>query len=392
MRSSVEQTFIAVCGFRSRASRRRPRRGATILLVTLTLTLLLAMAGLAVDFARMYVYKAQLKTLADAAALSMATDLKRGETEFAALDRVSKIAASNRVDGSAVAITPVDIQAGRWTSGDSIEYRPWSLANAVQVTVRYPAEFTLGRLVGVTSQLLTERSIAVVSGYISTACAAPIAIPDRAVSRALGRQDVGERLVLTEADLERLVRSGGVALPENMDDAAGQLTSTQFSLVTWRDANRTPRSVTEVLEDALEGCQVGQPLRVGDTVMRAEGPGGAVANPWLEPSQRSPDPLAELCGDPDVSGGAPRAYYACGQATRLQVPIVRYLDGQGAESRYRVEYIGALSLYKLYLPNFGRDASPARISGGTLHVDRYGGGIEFEPRFPGPALGAALVR
>ena len=54
---------------------RRSRNGFVLIATTIALTILLALAALAIDLGRMYVIRAELQSFADAAALSAAMDL-----------------------------------------------------------------------------------------------------------------------------------------------------------------------------------------------------------------------------------------------------------------------------------------------------------------------------
>ncbi|MBV9768023.1 MAG: hypothetical protein JOZ32_00495 [Bryobacterales bacterium] len=53
----------------------RPRQGFVLIVTSIALTLLLALAGLGIDIGRMYVIRAELQSFTDAAALSAALEL-----------------------------------------------------------------------------------------------------------------------------------------------------------------------------------------------------------------------------------------------------------------------------------------------------------------------------
>src|SRR5215218_9171905 len=60
-----------------RRERQEKRRGATIVIVAVCMVMLIGMVGVGVDFARMYAFKTQLKTVTDAAAMAGAIELGR---------------------------------------------------------------------------------------------------------------------------------------------------------------------------------------------------------------------------------------------------------------------------------------------------------------------------
>jgi hypothetical protein len=59
----------------SRIRARRPQRGFVLIVTSIALTILLALAALGIDIGRMYVIRAELQSFTDAAALSAATEL-----------------------------------------------------------------------------------------------------------------------------------------------------------------------------------------------------------------------------------------------------------------------------------------------------------------------------
>lgn len=357
---------------------RRERRGATILLVAITLTVLLAMAGLAVDFARMYVFKAQLKTLADAAALSAVTDLKNGAAEGPARDRAINMREGNRVEGALASIAPADIEPGTWVIGSPGTFvpGPWIGATAVRVTARYTADFTLGRAIGAAAQTLSETSVAALGSYVSSACVAPFAIPYTAIVDAIGPAKSAPLNLLSPSDLENLASSDSVLL-EVFDDIGED---NAFAFVSWDDAEGDPRSIAEMLEDAIDGCTSGTFVQVGNELRRVNS-----RSEWeypFNPRRSGEASWYELCGG--------SRFGALDDCTRtLQVPIVvPPPEGAADPGRYVVQYIGALQIARI---DIMRSVAPRPRIRGRLTIDTQGGGSGYSP-YLGPVSGIALVR
>jgi hypothetical protein len=358
--------------------RRRERRGATILLVALTLTVLLAMAGLAVDFARMYVFKAQLKTLADAAALSAVTDLKNGAAEGPARTRASDLREGNRVEGALASIAAADIEPGTWVIGTpgSFVPGPWTGATAVRVTARYTADFTLGRAIGAAAQTISETSVAALGSYVSSACVAPFAIPYNAIVNAIGPAKSLPLNLLSPSDLENLASSDSVLL-EAFDDIGRD---NAFAFVSWDDDDGNPRSIAQMLEDAIDGCTSGTFVQVGDELRRVNSR-AEWEYPFTPFPRRGEATWNELCGG--VRGNLD-------DCTRtLQVPIVVPPPaGTTDPGRYVVQYIGALQIARI---DILRSVAPRPRIRGRLTIDTQGGGSGYSP-YLGPVSGIALVR
>lgn len=78
----ADERIVAVC--RSRTARpAEPRKGFVLIVTCMAMTLLLAIAALAIDFGRMYVIRAELQSFTDAAALSAALELNGTDSGIA---------------------------------------------------------------------------------------------------------------------------------------------------------------------------------------------------------------------------------------------------------------------------------------------------------------------
>ena len=96
--------------------RQRERRGATIVLVVLTMGIIMAFAAFAIDLSRMYAYRSELQRSADAAAHAGAVELSK--------------AGYNTADGVATAYANANAVEGENPTVDSIQYGTWDPAGA----------------------------------------------------------------------------------------------------------------------------------------------------------------------------------------------------------------------------------------------------------------------
>jgi Flp pilus assembly protein TadG len=331
-------------------------------------TVLLGIGGIAIDFARMYSFKAQLKVLSDAAALSAVTDLKFGAAVDDAKARAVLLRNSNVVENTLADITPDDIEPGTW-SANVFTPTDWASATAVRATARHTANWTLARVFGANNQQLAEVSIAALGSYVTSACLAPFAIPYSSILERLGKS--GENPLtyqLTDEDIGALSGStGSFTLSEGGDPLAPG----SFSLVNFTDGNGNKKSVEEALLDILNGCTTGTFVSVGDWVDAVPGSGGWQGNQQL---------WRQVCAGNNQLRNCTRT---------LQIPVVNETTGEpGTNAQFRVNYLGAMRLSRIDLPS--GVATPGRIHG-EFSLDISGGGVGFTP-FPGPVQGIALVR
>jgi len=145
--------------------RRRPRRGAILVLSAIMLSVLLLMTAFAVDVGYFLLVRSELQTSADAAALAAAWELldgrSRGRNDFVekATAAARSFAQKNPAGGVEPLLADADVQFGRLdlTAGKDAQLQPsdprWY--NAVRVRVRRTAEINgkiptfFGRLAGI---------------------------------------------------------------------------------------------------------------------------------------------------------------------------------------------------------------------------------------------------
>lgn len=189
--------------------RMKNRRGSTMILVGLALVALVGIMAFAVDFGRMYLFRAQVHVSADAAALAGAERLMRGHYGVAA-DTAVAYGRLNRVENAIPTITTADIVPGRWQGG-SFTSGTWSAtSNAVRATSRYTASYRFGRIFGFTTRLRSATSIAAVGYASGTECVRPMVVPYQALLNVLfppaGSQTSATHPTLDTTDVRRLAQ------------------------------------------------------------------------------------------------------------------------------------------------------------------------------------------
>lgn len=188
-----------------RARARPGRRGGTLVLVAAVITVLVGCAALAVDLARAYAARAQLRTLADAAALSAATDLARQASQGDAVTRALQLRSGNRVAGTELGDAGMgagDVVPGTWDfATGAFVPTPWAGAAAVRVTARVALSWTFGRLFGTTGRTLTATGIAALGSPRWRRCLTPWAVPYGNLLVTLGRPATDTAYRLTAADV-----------------------------------------------------------------------------------------------------------------------------------------------------------------------------------------------
>ncbi len=129
------------------------RRGAAAVVTAVSLTTLVGFAALAVDTGRLYVAKAELQSIADAAAMASVAELgvANGEGGYAVVNEVAtRVAGLNRAHGRHPSSNNVDVVLGSASlnaSSGRFQFSPGgSVYNAVRVTVAYDGSDSIATL------------------------------------------------------------------------------------------------------------------------------------------------------------------------------------------------------------------------------------------------------
>ena len=169
----------------------RSRRGITLILVGLCLTVLVGFVALGIDMGRVYLAKTDLQVAADAAAraaVRMIPSVARGTRDWSqVVSRAVQIAANNTALGSPVVLdSAVDVEFGIWRIDEPDPTQRWVTltgdarvdANAVKITARRvadpnngnikPVELYFAPVVGWSTMDVKAISIAMLRGQDST--------------------------------------------------------------------------------------------------------------------------------------------------------------------------------------------------------------------------------
>jgi Flp pilus assembly protein TadG len=365
-------------------SKRRNRRGATLVLVAASMVVLMGMAGLGVDMARMYSFKAQLKVLTDAAAhsgvLTLARDGTLADAQAAALARRT----ANPINKTLGTMAAADVVPGTWAPGSPGTFTAgaWATANAVKVTASYPANWTLARVFGVTNKTLGSSSVAAVGSTRSSRCLKPWAVPYSNLLQSLGHPATDTLHNLTEAQITSLKTNRTPVvfkITSNTDEGGGTVGPTVISgnyyAVRYGPVRNAagvpyspgPSSGAAKYRDAIEDltCTAAGTARVGDWL---DVENGNMKGPTLQG-------VRTLCG---VSGGA--RTFACD--ANIVVPIWNARTTATGAANVQINYIGAFKL-----TNYDDGTVSGYLT--SLTTDLAGGG-GFQAR-PGPIKSIALV-
>jgi Flp pilus assembly protein TadG len=327
----------------SESKHRSPRRGATLVLVAVLITMLISLAGLAIDASRMYAFKAQLKVLTDAAALAGALELKRGSSEAEGKQQAVLLKEVNKIEGFHTAdLTDADVVPGQW-SLQTGTFTPtgWTTASAVQVTARYRAEWSLARIFGSAATTIVEQSIASL-GRASSGCVKPFILPYRALLSAAGLPpSTPLSHVLTDANLNALIDPTEASVPLNFpftqsitnNESTDPQVGGNFQWIEHTDgASNSSGNKNDYLRDRLVGCMQ---VAVGQTLYGVTGDMS---------SQQVRQGVAAMCPRPTGLNPSIDVWDCEGGPVDISIPIGNWITGTGAGAEFSLQYIGGFKL------------------------------------------------
>lgn len=159
------------------------RRGMTLILIAFMLTFMIGLSAFVVDFGRMYLFRSQLHSAADGAALAGVFRLSQTHTADAQ-DTAVSYGTRASVAGASVGLAAGDVESGKWngttfTPAATLGVSPWTdgILNAVRVTTRYTGPFIFGRFFGMTNRALSATAVAVNGSAGAATCTRPWAVP-----------------------------------------------------------------------------------------------------------------------------------------------------------------------------------------------------------------------
>jgi Flp pilus assembly protein TadG len=368
-----------------RRNQRDARGGVTLVLVAISVTVLFMFGGFGMDFARMYAYKAQLKTLTDAASLAAATEKRLAGTEADATARAVALKSGNKVNGSAIAqLADSNISYGTWdfTTKVFTATGNYTTANAVRARARYTADWTLARVFGAQTRTLVSESVAALGSLGTSQCLKPWAVPYSNMLVTLGRAATDTGYRMTNADVNTLrtnqtpikfkISSGNTSGGDGTVGGtviSGNYYAVKFGPVQYANGTSgTPNNGGNAYRDNVAS------LTCAST-------GTAGVDDWLDlengnmvgPTNQG---LADLCGQ----NGNGNGLFSCNKT--IVVPIWSTRSSPSANAWVRILYIGTFQLT-------GKNASDEIL--GYLTALSTSPGTGFVPR-PGPVSAAALVQ
>jgi len=158
---------------------RTSRRGATIVLVAILMTVIIGFAGVAIDLSRLYVMRAQLQTTADATAVAGIVEVKDKRPTNAPTAALT-YAPLNTVERQAPTMAAANVEGGSWdfATNTFTPLASWTdpALNAVRTTASYTGAYTLTGVFGATTKLVQARAIAALGFVSATSCLRPWAV------------------------------------------------------------------------------------------------------------------------------------------------------------------------------------------------------------------------
>lgn len=329
---------------RGAAKRLRNRQGVTIVMVAILLVVLVGMVGVGVDFARMYAFKTQLKTVTDAAAMAGVIELAKGRRNAMEPEQLALLQAPmNKVEGAGTAqVAGADVDGVEWdfasrtvTASYGDNYAAPQV-NAVRVVGRYPATYTFGQVFGVTTSVLVDTTVAALGGVGMQDCLKPWAVSyqtlldnlfppgTKTTSYNLTPEDVVD-LTTNQTPVTLLQGSGNPTTPGNI-----------AQVVTWED--NWPQQVPDA-----SGSPYAKAIQTSTCPNKVIGPGT-----WLDTdpgagSGQTGGPLKNFC---NANGGTTGGQsFTCNGSPKVK--LVMWDENNGASGnnlKYRVKYVGVFAV------------------------------------------------
>lgn len=313
----------------------RGRKGATLVMVALLMFTLIGLTGIAIDFARMYLFKTELKKSADAAALAGAVQLKYKNPNNATAE-AQTYGGFNLVENNAPTIATTDVQPGKWTSAAGFVQLAYNWTdpevNAVRVVAHYPASYTLARVFGQQTQALQDTSVAALGFVGGSSCLKPWAVSYQTMLDNLFGPGVKNAATynLTANDIQLLINNR-TPIPLLLDNS------------------------TMVSGGNIQQVQVGSPWSGNNDYKAAIVGNCAIANMYIGPgtwldalpgagSGQTTNSVQTLCG----ATGNPQNF-TCNVDVKLAVWDICRLNGggacvNGANLQFRVKFVGVFHL------------------------------------------------
>lgn len=318
----------------------RNRRGATLVLVAMLGVVLFMFVGIAIDFGRMYAFKSQLQTRADAAAMAGIVDVQNGKPTSAPNSALAYLQL-NPVEMSLAAVAIDTVEPGTYTTaGGFTLLGAWDAnVTAVRVKAHYPAAYTAARIFGFDTLLLRSVGVAA-QGYVGkTDCIKPIAMPYAQLLAALGKDPANTAYDLTAADVQTLATlsyANNLTFKPGTDTASngipGSFYIIDFPVIDTVNNGPINGGGTPVYTAGLAGCPPGHTVGPGDYLQYEQGVKAGGTKPAMQ----------TLCG-----GGSNSQYFpSCvGGPVPIKMAIWDYTTNKfTGKNAVHIKYIGAFAI------------------------------------------------
>lgn len=330
-----------------RMSKLKNRRGVTLVLMAFMLTVLIGAAAIAVDFSRMMLYRAELSSASDAAALAgIYQVLHKGVLPDSVYSQAKHYAGLHRVGPDMVTLADADIVGGSWDLATRT-FTPldWTDLNldAVRVVSHYDGPYTFGRVFGFNSHTVRDTAIAVM-GYVGiSTCIRPVALPYQMLLNQLydTNTDGTPKVLATEhdltdqdvANLRAAGRQDSVQLKLGNDATQGNFYLLQMG--PYAHADKVPISPgpnwggNNIFADRFGGNCANSPWLVG--------PGDWMQGKTGDANGPTEVGFEELCGQSITGNG----FYGCTAGDSIKIAMwANEDDGVCTPRCFEVKYIG----------------------------------------------------
>jgi len=338
---------------------RTGRRGATIVLIAILMTVIIGFAGVAIDLSRLYVMRAQLQTTADATAVAGIVEVKDKRPTNAPTAALAYVPL-NTVERQTPTMAAGNVEGGSWdfATNTFTPLASWTdpALNAVRTTASYTGSYTLAGVFGATTKLVQARAVAALGFVGTTDCLRPWAVSYQTILDALyppaGTKDPSYNL--TPQDIQTLT---GMSYPADsitlLQGTSNQLSPGNISQVVVND----PWNGNNSYKNAINGCS-NLPIGPGTWLNGDPGVGGG----------QTASALHQFCQSNGGVQGSGQNFTCLGQP-KIKLAMWDQSNGSpGNNLMLRVKYVGVFAIV-----GFKGGSGPDQISGYFTSMASSGG-------------------
>jgi Flp pilus assembly protein TadG len=358
--------------------RLRSRRGAVLVFVALSMTVLMLMVALVVDIGRYQAMLSELQRTADAAALAGADALSRAH-DATYTDSAATVASINPVEGRAATMS---YAFGHWT-GTTLAATTIDTADAVRATATQSGtKFLWGVTGGASGAFTLSRSATAWAGgsLRSSTCVKPWIVPYGAMLYVIGHNTNDPSYNLTEADIRQL-EINGPTHPIALREGNGQIQQPNGTTIT------VPGSFGSVHLPPLNRAGTQHGPADYETQISDQSCSNAPGDTSSADTVAIGDTLQAIPGNANATRAGMQVLcngsgnnFACTPPVPVTVAIYATSTGNGNNAHYAVKYLGEFMVT-------GYD-HPGTVLG---YFTRSTGGGGFSS-FAGPIHHLALVK